>query len=135
AIIDPFLLATGGLKAPSEFGSDAQGCDMIVGEGQHLAIAPNFGGPGLGLFGIRFNNEKKNDIRSTAGRFVGMTVDDECNECLAMVLSTREQHIRREKATSNICSNQSFVATMAGAALLARGEEGTKEQVKLARHN
>tara|TARA_R110000868_G_scaffold242548_1_gene498061 strand:- start:27555 stop:30560 length:3006 start_codon:yes stop_codon:yes gene_type:complete len=133
AVIDPMLLATGGLKAPSTFGSNQQGCDMIVGEGQHLAIAPNFGGPGLGLFGIRFNDQKKNDIRSTAGRFVGKTVDEEGNECLAMVLSTREQHIRREKATSNICSNQSFVATMAGASLLARGENGTAQQVKFTR--
>src|SRR5690606_25769622 len=57
AIIDPWLLATGGLKAPSKFGKDAQGCDMIVGEGQHLAIGPNFGGPGLGVFGIRFNDQ------------------------------------------------------------------------------
>ena len=133
AVIDPMLLATGGLKAPSTFGSNQQGCDMIVGEGQHLAIGPNFGGPGLGVFGIRFNDQKKNDIRSTAGRFVGKTVDEEGNECLAMVLSTREQHIRREKATSNICSNQSFVATMAGAALLARGEAGTAKQVKFTR--
>lgn len=133
AIIDPMLLATGGLKSPATFGTSSQGCDMIVGEGQHLAIGPNFGGPGLGLFGIRFNAEKKNDIRSTAGRFVGMTVDEEGNQCLAMVLSTREQHIRREKATSNICSNQSFVATMAGAALLARGEDGTADQVKTSR--
>lgn len=135
AVIDPWLLATGGLKAPVKFGTKAQGCDMIVGEGQHLAIGPNFGGPGLGLFGIRFNETKKNDIRSTAGRFVGLTKDEEGNECLAMVLSTREQHIRREKATSNICSNQSFVATMAGAALLARGEEGTKNQITEARTN
>lgn len=135
AVIDPLLLATGGLKAPAKFGKEAQGCDMIVGEGQHLAIGPNFGGPGLGVFGIRFNDQKKNDIRSTAGRFVGLATDDEGNECLAMVLSTREQHIRREKATSNICSNQSFVATMAGAALLARGEEGTKAQVAKTRKN
>src|SRR5690606_30889476 len=73
AVIDPWLLATGGLKAPCDFGSDGKGCDMIVGEGQHLAIGPNFGGPGLGVFGIRYNENRKNDIRSTAGRFVGMT--------------------------------------------------------------
>lgn len=135
AVIDPWLLATGGLKSPAKFGTDSTGCDMIVGEGQHLAIGPNFGGPGLGVFGIRFNDQKKNDIRSTAGRFVGLAKDEEGNECLAMVLSTREQHIRREKATSNICSNQSFVATMAGAALLARGEEGTKAQIDSTRQN
>ena len=130
-IIDPMLLATGGLTPPSQWGK--QGVNMIVGEGQHFAIGPNFGGPGLGIFGIRFNNDNKNDIRSTAGRFVGKTLDRKGREALCMVLSTREQHIRREKATSNICSNQSFVATLAGAGILARGESGLKESVSLGR--
>jgi glycine dehydrogenase len=127
AIIDPILLATEGLKAPSEYGSDAQGCDMIVGEGQHLAIGPNYGGPGLGIFGIRFNEKNKLAIRSTAGRYVGKGKDETGKEALAMVLSTREQHIRREKATSNICSNQSFLSTAAGAGILGRGESGMTE--------
>jgi glycine dehydrogenase len=133
AVIDPMLLATEGLIPPSEFGSNKQGAHMIVGEGQHLAIAPNFGGPGLGIFGIRYNEKNKNDIRSTAGRFIGKAKDADGKECLCMVLSTREQHIRREKATSNICSNQSFIATIAGAAILARGEEGMKEAHLVAR--
>jgi glycine dehydrogenase len=124
AIIDPILLATEGLIPPVEFGSQKQGCNMIVGEGQHLAIGPNFGGPGLGIFGIRYNNSNKLDIRQTAGRFVGRAKDLNGKEALCMVLSTREQHIRREKATSNICSNQSFVASAAGAGILARGEQG-----------
>ena len=122
AVIDPIHLATEGLVPPSEFGET--GVDMIVGEGQHLALAPNFGGPGLGIFGIRFNKEQKNAIRSTAGRYVGKGIDEENKEALCMVLSTREQHIRRERATSNICSNQSFLASLAGAGILARGEEG-----------
>ncbi|MCF8059786.1 MAG: aminomethyl-transferring glycine dehydrogenase subunit GcvPB [Bacteriovoracaceae bacterium] len=124
-IIDPQTLASGGLTPPNRWGKS--GADMIVGEGQHLGIGPNFGGPGLGLFGIRFNETNRNAIRSTAGRFVGKAKDEEGKDCLVMVLSTREQHIRREKATSNICSNQSFLATIVGASLLAKGENGLKE--------
>lgn len=127
AIIDPMLLATDGLLEPAKYGRDNQGADMIVGEGQHLTLGPNYGGPGLGIFGIRHNLEHKNEIRSTAGRFIGKAKDIKGKECLSMVLSTREQHIRREKANSNICSNQSFVATIAGAAILARGESGMQE--------
>lgn len=126
-MIDPMLLSTGGLVPPSDWG--AKGCSMIVGEGQGMAIGPNFGGPGLGIFGIRYNDEDKLSIRQTAGRYVGKAKDSAGKEALAMVLSTREQHIRREKATSNICSNQSFLATLAGAAILARGESGMKEAV------
>lgn len=132
-IIDPILLATEGLIPPVEFGSQKQGCNMIVGEGQHLAIGPNFGGPGLGIFGIRYNDANKLDIRQTAGRFVGKAKDIGGKEALCMVLSTREQHIRREKATSNICSNQSFVATAAGAGILARGEQGMTDAALLGR--
>lgn len=122
AIIDPMQLATGGLKPPAKFGK--KGANMFVGEGQHLAIGPNFGGPGLGIFGVRYNSEVRNDIRATPGRYVGKARDLNGRDCLVMVLSTREQHIRREKATSNICSNQAFLATLAGAAILQRGELG-----------
>jgi glycine dehydrogenase len=133
AIVDPMLLAPSGLIPPSDFG--AKGSDLLVGEGQSLAIGPNFGGPGLGVFGIRCNAKQKNAIRSTAGRYVGAAIDQSGNPCKALVLSTREQHIRKEKATSNICSNQSFVATLAGAALLAHGDIGLKEKCSLARKN
>ncbi len=130
-IIDPLLYVTGGLTPPAKW--NETGCDMIVGEAQHLAIGPNFGGPGLGLFGIRYNEENKTNIRSTAGRFVGKGKDQEGEDCLLMVLSTREQHIRREKATSNICSNQSFLATLVGASLLGKGEKGLTESLEQAR--
>jgi glycine dehydrogenase len=133
ALFDPMLLATDGIIPPVEYGSQKQGANMIVGEGQHLAIAPNFGGPGLGIFGIRYNEKNKLDIRSTAGRFIGRAKDADGKNCLCMVLSTREQHIRRDKATSNICSNQSFIATAAGAAILARGEEGMTDSALLGR--
>ena len=133
AVIDPILLSPGGLIAPREFGE--AGVDMIVGEGQHLALGPNFGGPGLGIFGIRFNDKCRNDIRSSAGRYVGKALDENGAECKVLVMSTREQHIRKEKATSNICSNQSFVATLAGAVLLCRGDQGLEKIIKTSREN
>ena len=127
AVIDPMLLATGGLKPPGRFGAQGQGADLLVGEGQPLAIAPHFGGPGLGIFGVRFNNAHKQDIRSAPGRFVGTGTDAEGRDAKLLVLSTREQHIRREKATSNICTNQGFVATLAAAAILGRGDQGMQD--------
>lgn len=135
AVFDPILLGDGGLTPPSEYGSDQKGVDIIVGEAQHLCLAPNFGGPGLGVFGIRYNPENRLNIRATAGRYVGLGKDEKNQRALAMVLSTREQHIRREKATSNICSNQSFVASIAGAALLARGDKGMRESLETAHAN
>lgn len=122
AVIDPLLLAPGGLKAPCDFG--ATGADIIVGEAQHLALAPNFGGPGLGLFGVRFNAKDRSGVRAAPGRFIGKAKDSAGRECRVGVLSTREQHIRKDKATSNICSNQAFIATLVGAALLERGDAG-----------
>ena len=126
ALVDLAALANNGLKEPASWGSN-DGADILVAEGQHLTIAPNFGGPGLGIFGIRYNAKNKNFIRSTAGRFIGRAKDESGRDCKAIILSTREQHIRREKATSNICSNQSFVATLCGAALLEKGSKGIDE--------
>ncbi|GHB93636.1 glycine dehydrogenase [Cerasicoccus arenae] len=131
AVVDPILLAEGGLKPPSEFG--AEGADILVGEAQHLAIGPNFGGPGLGLFGVRQNEKAKNNVRATPGRFVGLAKDEAGRECCVMVMSTREQHIRKDKATSNICSNQAFIATLAGASLLARGDAGLGSMIATGR--
>ena len=131
ACVDPTLLAAGGLKPPSEFG--AEGADFLAGEAQHMAIRPNFGGPGLGVFAARHNDKVRNMVRATPGRFVGKAKDEDGRECLVMVLSTREQHIRKEKATSNVCSNQAFLATLAGAATLAKGERGMAEALTSAR--
>ena len=131
AVIDPIHLATGGLKPPSEFGR--HGVDFIAGEAQHLAIPPSFGGPGLGLFGCRHNDKSKKDLRNTPGRYIGRAKDAQGRDCFVMVLSTREQHIRKEKATSNVCSNQAFLATIAGANLLAKGEQGLKKSLQQAR--
>jgi glycine dehydrogenase len=128
ACIDPILLGAGGLKPPTEFGE--KGADFIVGEAQHLAIEPNFGGPGLGIFGCRHNDTNKKDLRSTPGRYIGKAKDLNGRDCFVMVLSTREQHIRKEKATSNVCSNQAFLATLAGAALLGKGEKGMANSIQ-----
>ncbi len=125
--VDPLHLGPGGLECPGKWGKN--GADFLFGEGQHLAIAPNFGGPGLGLFGVRFHEGDRKTIRSTPGRFIGKAKDVFGRECKVIVLSTREQHIRREKATSNICSNQSFLATLAAASLLERGPEGMERYI------
>lgn len=134
-IFEPMALANNGLKEPALWGSNAQGVDIIVGEGQHLTLNPNYGGPGLGIFGIRYNDSNKNSIRSTAGRYIGKSVDEFGQTCKSIILSTREQHIRREKATSNICSNQSFVASACGAAMLVRGDEGINDAYNKAHDN
>jgi glycine dehydrogenase len=131
AVIDPMLLANGGLKPPVDFGH--AGATIIVGEAQHLALEPNFGGPGLGLFGVRFNDSAKNNVRAAPGRFIGKALDRNGRDCRVSVLSTREQHIRRDKATSNICSNQAFLSTLVGAALLERGDAGLSRCVDTAR--
>lgn len=133
AIIDPVQLASQGLKPPCEFGQNRNGVDFIVGEGQHLCLSPNFGGPGLGIFGTRFHQHNKTAIRHAPGRLVGAGRDIRGRPCKSIVLSTREQHIRKEKATSNICSNQSFVATLAGAALLAQGDRGLNQSLAVCR--
>ena len=130
AAIDPALLTSGGLKPPCSFGEN--GADFIIGDAQHLATNPSFGGPGLGLFGCRYNEKNKRDIRHTPGRFIGKGKDINGRDCFVMVLSTREQHIRKEKATSNVCSNQAFLASLAGANLLAKGDKGLSESLAFA---
>ena len=122
AVVDPMTLGPGGLVPPAEFAG--RGADFFVAEGQHLAIPPNFGGPGLGIFAVRYNEGSKNAVRGAPGRFVGDARDLSGRPGKVLILSAREQHIRRERATSNICTNQAFIATLAGAALLQRGDEG-----------
>jgi glycine dehydrogenase len=133
AVVDPILLSSGGLKTPNRWGRS--GADMVVGEAQHLCMRPCFGGPGLGVFATRYNEQNRTTIRQSPGRFVGKALDSNGTDCRVMVLSTREQHIRREKATSNICSNQALVATLAGASILVRGGEGLSRMITTARRN
>lgn len=135
AVVDPLLMAKECLKTPVEYGSKNQGADLLVAEGQHLAFGPMYGGPGLGIFGIRYNDQNKNNIRQTPGRFIGKAKDQQGKDCKVIVLSTREQHIRRDKATSNICSNQSFIASATGAALLNMGSDHLATRAKASRGN
>lgn len=112
--VDPSSL--GVLEAPGQYGAD-----IVIGEGQPLGMDPSFGGPLLGLFACR---EDKTLIRNMPGRLIGMTEDAQGNRCYTITLQTREQHIRREKATSNICSNEALCAVQVAIYLACVGPSG-----------
>ncbi|HVJ64646.1 MAG TPA: aminomethyl-transferring glycine dehydrogenase subunit GcvPA [Bdellovibrionota bacterium] len=108
-------------EAPGAFG-----IDIAVGDGQPLGIPVGFGGPHLGLFCCH-----KRDVRQMPGRLIGATKDTSGKRAFCVTLATREQHIRREKATSNICSNQSLMALRAAMYMTLMGPEGLKEVATL----
>jgi glycine dehydrogenase subunit 1 len=114
-------LAYGLLKNPG-----SQGADIACGEGQSFGIRQSYGGPGLGMFACR-----KEYIRSMPGRLVGKTKDRDGRTGFVLTLATREQHIRREKATSNICTNSGLCATTTAMYLASLGGTGLRELARL----
>lgn len=118
-VMDP--ISVGLIKRPGDCGAD-----IVVAEGQPLGVPLLYGGPYLGLLACRTEY-----LRKIPGRIIGQTVDSEGRRAFCLTLQTREQHIRREKATSNVCTNQGLLATRAAIYMSAMGKQGLKQVAEL----
>ena len=108
------------------------GADIVVGEASHMGNPVSFGGPQLGIFATR---DGRDFMRMMPGRVVGRTTDADGDSGYVLALQTREQHIRRERATSNICTNQSLCAVACGAYMASLGPKGLRELASLLMSN
>ncbi|TWT42483.1 aminomethyl-transferring glycine dehydrogenase subunit GcvPA [Botrimarina hoheduenensis] len=124
AAYDPISL--GVLKRPGDWSGEGAGADIAVAEGQSLGSPLQYGGPYLGMLACR-----ESLVRRIPGRIVGQTTDRRGNRCFVLTLQTREQHIRRDKATSNVCSNQGLLALRATVYLALLGPTGLRETAHL----
>ena len=116
-IIGVDAVSLGIVEAPGNYGAD-----IVVGEGQPFGIGPTGGGPIYGLFAC-----KTDYLRLMPGRIVGKTLDEDGKDAFTLTLSTREQHIRRHRATSNICSNETLIALMGAMHMALLGPEGLEK--------
>ena len=121
-VADPVSLAM--FRPPSDYDAD-----IVVAEGQPLGIAPTYGGPYVGIFAC-----KQRYVRQMPGRIVGRTVDSRGRTGYVLTLQAREQHIRREKATSNICTSVGLIALMSAVYMAAQGKRGLRHVAELCYH-
>lgn len=119
-IVSSNPLSLGALTPPGKFGAD-----VVIGDAQPFGIPTQFGGPHCGYFATT-----KAFMRKIPGRLVGQTIDSDGKRGFVLTLQAREQHIRRDKATSNICSNQALNALAASVAMTALGKQGVKEMAR-----